>query len=322
MIWTKLQINTTFTGLSAVSGLRYGGVAEQGPTPSTRCGQKACGRRAQGLELERDARRPAAPVRSRGLAQMMRHWRNVRPSMLQDLDAGRETEVDVVNGGVARKGRELGIPTPYNDAVVELVHSMERGERTPDPPGCGYVSEAQITSATDELNPGRHPGRRMQLGLEAVVGELARDQQVEDEEADGLRGDADEPEDGGVVEAVPARAGEVDREVQDQAERRERRWPESRPAPGLPSITSWPSLPGREQVEHDEADRSGRRGQRPCRPRPAGRTRTLGAPSQSAMTCGTNRERLLVTSPSDSRMPSPAGSMSTVHTPSTGRLPS
>ena len=56
---------------------------------------------------------------------------NVRPSMLQDLDAGRETEVDVVNGGVASKGRELGIPTPHNDAVVELVHSMERGERAP-----------------------------------------------------------------------------------------------------------------------------------------------------------------------------------------------
>ena len=31
MIWSKLLINTTFTGLSAVSGLRYGGVAEQGP---------------------------------------------------------------------------------------------------------------------------------------------------------------------------------------------------------------------------------------------------------------------------------------------------
>jgi 2-dehydropantoate 2-reductase len=69
--------------------------------------------------------------------------------MLQDLDAGRDTEVDVVNGGVASKGRELGIATPHNDAVVELVHSMERGERAPDPKWLRYVSEAQITSATD-----------------------------------------------------------------------------------------------------------------------------------------------------------------------------
>ena len=80
---------------------------------------------------------------------MMESMANVRPSMLQDLDAGRETEVDVVNGGVAAKGREHGIPTPCNDAVVELVHSMERGERSPEPRWLAYVSDAQTTSATD-----------------------------------------------------------------------------------------------------------------------------------------------------------------------------
>ena len=83
------------------------------------------------------------------LATMMHHMHNVRPSMLQDLDAGRDTEVDVVNGGVAAKGREHGIATPCNDAVVELVHSMERGERSPEPRWLAYVSDAQTTSATD-----------------------------------------------------------------------------------------------------------------------------------------------------------------------------
>ncbi len=69
--------------------------------------------------------------------------------MLQDLDAGRPTEVDVVNGGVASRGRELGVPTPCNDAVVELVHSIERGERSSDPRWLAYVSDAQTTSATE-----------------------------------------------------------------------------------------------------------------------------------------------------------------------------
>ena len=69
--------------------------------------------------------------------------------MLQDLEAGRETEVDVVNGGVAGKGRELGIATPSNDAVVELVHSIERGERSSEPRWLRYVSDAQTISATD-----------------------------------------------------------------------------------------------------------------------------------------------------------------------------
>ena len=150
MIWSKLLINTTFTGLSAVSGLRYGGVAEQGPEAVFALWQEgvAVGD-AQRLALERIHDVEAHEFGPDALALMMRHMANVRPSMLQDLDAGRDTEVDVVNGGVAAKGREHGIATPCNDAVVELVHSMERGERSPEPRWLAYVSDAQTTSATD-----------------------------------------------------------------------------------------------------------------------------------------------------------------------------
>src|SRR3954469_912468 len=150
MIWSKLLINSTFTGLSAVSGLRYGGVGEQGAEAGyARWAEGGAVGDAQGLSLERIHDVEAHEFGPEGLAQMMRHMYNVRPSMLQDLDAGRDTEVDVVNGGVASKGRELRIATPCNDAVVELVHSMERGERSPDPRWLAYVSDAQTTSATD-----------------------------------------------------------------------------------------------------------------------------------------------------------------------------
>ena len=54
-----------------------------------------------------------------------------KASMLQDLERGVETEVDVINGGVVEKGREYGVKTPLNSSVVELVHAMERGERRP-----------------------------------------------------------------------------------------------------------------------------------------------------------------------------------------------
>lgn len=150
MIWTKLQVNSTFTGLSAVSGLRYGGVAEQGPDAVFALWEEGVRvARAQDLTLEEMHDVDPYAFGPEPLRQMMEHMANVRPSMLQDLDAGRDTEVDVVNGGVASKGRELGIPTPHNDKVVELVHEMERGERRPDPKYLAYVSEAQITSATD-----------------------------------------------------------------------------------------------------------------------------------------------------------------------------
>jgi 2-dehydropantoate 2-reductase len=51
--------------------------------------------------------------------------------MLQDLERGLKTEVDVINGAVVDRGREYGVETPVNARVVELMHAMEQGERRP-----------------------------------------------------------------------------------------------------------------------------------------------------------------------------------------------
>jgi len=54
-------------------------------------------------------------------------------TVLQDWRKGRHSEVDDLNGHVVDRGRELGIPTPVNAAVVEIAHRIERGELEPDP---------------------------------------------------------------------------------------------------------------------------------------------------------------------------------------------
>jgi 2-dehydropantoate 2-reductase len=48
-----------------------------------------------------------------------------KPSMLQDFLRRRPTEIDVINGAVVREGARLGIPTPYNQALVLLVKAHE-----------------------------------------------------------------------------------------------------------------------------------------------------------------------------------------------------
>ena len=48
------------------------------------------------------------------------------PSMLVDITAGRKTEVDTINGGLAREGKRLGIPTPINDIIIRLIHLKEK----------------------------------------------------------------------------------------------------------------------------------------------------------------------------------------------------
>lgn len=51
-----------------------------------------------------------------------------KASMLQDLEAGRKTEVDMLNGYICAVGDKHGIDTPYNDALVSIVHRIEQGE--------------------------------------------------------------------------------------------------------------------------------------------------------------------------------------------------
>ena len=55
-----------------------------------------------------------------------------RPSLLQDVIKGRHTEVDYLNGLVVKKGEELGVPTPMNQAITNLMKKLEAGEVKPD----------------------------------------------------------------------------------------------------------------------------------------------------------------------------------------------
>ena len=51
-----------------------------------------------------------------------------RPSLLQDVLKGRRTEVDFLNGYIVAQGEQLGVQTPVNCAIVDLMRAVERGE--------------------------------------------------------------------------------------------------------------------------------------------------------------------------------------------------
>jgi 2-dehydropantoate 2-reductase len=56
-----------------------------------------------------------------------------RPSMAQDIAKGRRTETDYINGYVAAKGVEIGVPAPAHAAMNEIVKRVERGEAPASP---------------------------------------------------------------------------------------------------------------------------------------------------------------------------------------------
>ena len=61
----------------------------------------------------------------------IRKHAKLKASMLQDLEKGKLTEVDAINGAVSAYGRKVGCPTPMNDRVVEIIHKIEQGQLKP-----------------------------------------------------------------------------------------------------------------------------------------------------------------------------------------------
>ena len=143
-IWSKLLVNSSLSGLGAVSGLLYREVMDD---PEGREVALALWREgydvgmAQELTLEKVLGVEADSLVLRGpedrgrveeaIEIAMGYAGATKASMLQDLERGLKTEVDVINGAVVDRGRENGVETPINARVVELMHAMEQGERRP-----------------------------------------------------------------------------------------------------------------------------------------------------------------------------------------------
>lgn len=140
-VWAKLLVNSTFSGLGAVSGLLYREVAahpagRRVAPPLWAEGVEVA--HASGVELPEviGVRPESLAVRDGAddaIDALMDTVGATKSSMLQDLERGSATEVDVINGGVADRGAAVGVATPLNERVVALVHAIERGEREPSP---------------------------------------------------------------------------------------------------------------------------------------------------------------------------------------------
>jgi 2-dehydropantoate 2-reductase len=143
-VWSKLLVNCTFSAVGAVSGLTTGeAISDPDGTRAALTlweeGYEVA--RAQGLELEQvfatDPSELVASVVGREqatstLLRLIEAVYDTKASMLQDLERGARTEVDVICGAVSAHGRATGVPTPANDFVVRAIHEIERGERPLD----------------------------------------------------------------------------------------------------------------------------------------------------------------------------------------------
>jgi 2-dehydropantoate 2-reductase len=119
--WDKVIFNSATSPLAALTGLPMGPLCTDAALrveidALVAEAQAVCA--ALGIVLSKD---PAAMF-----AEAVEIAHDHKPSMLQDVLARRATEVDVLNGGIAAQGRLAGVPTPRHDAMVALVHGLER----------------------------------------------------------------------------------------------------------------------------------------------------------------------------------------------------
>ena len=121
LIWEKFLCNVTFSAACTVFGMTVGELQAHPERWAIALGamQEAYAiARAEKINLTFDD--PVAYVTAFG-ARMP----DARPSMLLDHKAGRPSELDAINGQVPKLGRELGIPTPFNDTLVAVLHQRE-----------------------------------------------------------------------------------------------------------------------------------------------------------------------------------------------------
>lgn len=120
--WRKVIFNASTNPIGALTGLTHGRVCERPGLRELVSGLVDEGKAvaaAQGIELDAD---PEALIDHAAKPEVAYGH---KASMLQDVEARRTTEIDYLNGGIVRFGREHGVPTPLNQAIWALVKGVE-----------------------------------------------------------------------------------------------------------------------------------------------------------------------------------------------------
>jgi 2-dehydropantoate 2-reductase len=115
--------NAATNPVGALTGLTHGRVCERPELRSFVSALVAEGKTvagALGVELDADPEQLIEHAAKREVAY------DHKASMLQDLEARRPTEIDYLNGGIVRFGREHDVPTPLNEAIWALVKGVEQ----------------------------------------------------------------------------------------------------------------------------------------------------------------------------------------------------
>ena len=139
--WSKLAINSAFSGLSVVTGCTFGEIAKRRRSRKIALGVlRECMNVANALGVTLEKMQGHDMQKMLGgngffktqlalflLPIAMKKHKKLQSSMLKDLLSGKKCEIDYINGAVVRAGKSAGVPTPLCEKIVEITHGIENG---------------------------------------------------------------------------------------------------------------------------------------------------------------------------------------------------
>ncbi len=124
-IWTKLAINASINPITAITGLKNGWLLKDPKLEvllEQTCNEVITVAKRTGIHLPKG---PRGNILARTKRVVERTADN-KSSMLQDIEKGRKTEIDSINGAVVRVGLKNEIQTPVNSTLTTLVKGLEK----------------------------------------------------------------------------------------------------------------------------------------------------------------------------------------------------
>jgi len=125
--WTKLIFNASTNPVGALTLLHHGAATRSAPTGELFSDLIAEGE-AVARKLEIELHGDPRDLVQKGAGAPGKH----RASMLQDVLAKRQTEVDFMNGAIVQWGKKVGVPTPLNQALWQLIKGLEHSWKDPE----------------------------------------------------------------------------------------------------------------------------------------------------------------------------------------------
>lgn len=144
--WAKLLINAAFSGISLVTNTNFGEIANNKKSRLLALEAiKECIDVAQASNIKIE------PIQGKDVVKLMNYnnffkkrislflipiamkkHKLIKSSMLRDIERGRKSDIDSINGVICTYGDKVNIETPINDKIIEVVHRIENNELKPN----------------------------------------------------------------------------------------------------------------------------------------------------------------------------------------------